>query len=576
MRKLVILSVMAGIGLCPAGIQQWIGPSTCHQYTISSPEPGIFPKGPAVFWSAVDTFEYDDNVAVHAWAHSLDGSGWGVKFISPSDSITLAGALIHFFSGWPSPGGTDAQVKVFADDGPDGSPGTEIYSSSTVTITRGQWNYIPINASVVGSNYYIFYVQTAPYPMCPGLSIDAANNAPSHREWACSPTDGFAEDIREGDWLIRSVVDWAPQDTNVASLYFATNMPCDTLPGINFPVRTMVGNSGNDDLPAGTSVRLHITGPQSYTYDDTAVTAAALTHGQSAQVAFVPPWSIPATSGSYMIDVWTEAAGEQYPGDDTISYDLSVAEWVEYANFNQPYWVMWGGAERATKFNPADFGLTYPVGILRARHKFFWQPSNPWPDSTFLFKVYDEDNTLLYVSEQIEAPPGAPGPIIAVDFDSTVIIDSGEFYIAIAPWDLSRHPSSAGDNSGPGHSYYGSPGRWFHWTSGEFLTSASCQSEAAGVTEGDVPPVHEPVLRISNYPNPVSDVVTIKWQVPRMEPVNVNLYDATGRLVRNLYSSGAGLIGTVTLDARQFASGVYLVRLETDGEAATHKLILEH
>jgi len=578
MRKLVILSMAVGIGLCLAGTEQWIGPSPCHKYAVPDPEPGIFQEGPNVFWSVVDTFGYDDNIAINAWAYNNGGNGWGVKFISPSDNITLAGALMFFYDGWPTPGGTDAMVKVFADDGPDGSPGTEIWSSDTVTITRGQWSYIPIGSPVVGSNYYIFYVQVKDNPNCPGLTIDAADNAPSHRKWAYSPTDGFSEDTRTGDWLIRSVVDWSPQDTNAASLYFATNMPSDTLPGVNFSVRTMVGNVGNSDLPAGTPVRLHITGPQSYTYDDTAATAAALSHGQFAQVAFTPPWPIPAVSGSYMINAWTEAAGEEYPGNDTISYDLDVATWIEYGDYNNPNWITWGGPERATKFNPATFGLTYPVGIGRARHQFYWHSSKPWTDSTFSFKVYGDDGqTLLYQSELLEAPPGSPGPIIAVDFDSTVVVNSGEFYISIAPVSSSNGlPSSLGDNSPDGRSYYGSPGAWTAWSIGELLTSASCVSGASGMAEGNISPVHEPVIRISNYPNPVSDVVTIKWQVPRMEPVNVNLYDATGRLVRNLYSSNAGLIGTVTLDARQFASGVYLVRLEADGEAATHKLILEH
>ena len=577
MRKLVILSMAIGVSLCLAGVEQWIGPDPCHEYAIPNPESGIFSEEPGVFWSVVDTFGYDDNIGINAWAYNYGGQGWGVKFVSPSDNITLAGALINFYSGWPTPGGDDAQVKVFADDGPDGSPGTEIWSSDTLTITRGQWNYIPINTSVVGSNYYVFYVQVDSYPMCPALTIDAIDNAPSHRKWSYSATDGFAEDARVGDWLIRAVVDWDPQDTNAASLYFATNMPKDTLPGVNFSVRTMVGNSGNDDLPAGTPVRLHITGPQSYTYDDTAVTAAALAHGQSAQVAFTPPWPIPAASGEYVINAWTEAPGDEYLGNDTIIYDLSVAKWVEYGDFNQPQWLMWGTPERATKFDPTAFGLAYPVGIGRARHQFYYHSSYPWPDSTFYFKVYANDGqTLLYQSEALEAPPGAPGAVIAADFDSTVIIESGEFYIAIAPVSSSGHPSSLADNASDGRSFVGSAGSWSSWSNGELLISASCQSGATGMAEGNVSPVHEPVIRISNYPNPVSDVVTIKWQVPRMEPVNVNLYDATGRLVRNLYSSSAGLIGTVTLDARQFASGVYLVRLEADGEAATHKLILEH
>ncbi|OYD15974.1 hypothetical protein CH330_04065 [candidate division WOR-3 bacterium JGI_Cruoil_03_51_56] len=575
MRKIAVLCLIVGIGLTFAGTERWIGSSPFHHYTITNPEPGIFPNAPEVFNPAMDTFKYDDNMPGNAWAWNQGGNGWGVKFISPSDNITLAGALMHFYSGWPVPGGTTAMVKVFADDGPNGSPGSEIWASETLTIVRGQWNWIPIDEAVIGSNYYIFYVQVDSYPMCPGKSIDAFNNAPSHRMWTYSGTDGFAEDARRGDWLIRAVVDWTPQEHNASALYFASNMPQDTVPNINFYVRAMIKNLGTADLPAGTPVRLHITGPQSYTYDDTMLTSATLPQGQRQQMNFSPAWRIPNTSGNYQIQVWTEAADEQWPADDTILYDLSVAKWIEYANFNAMNWLTWGGPERAVKFNPADFSIPYPVGLSRTRHQFYWHPQYPWPDSSFLFKVYAGDGqTLLYQSDTIEANPGTPGPVVAVDFDSMLVFDSGEFYISVDPISASGHPSSCGDDTSDGKSFQGAPGSWVPWTMGEYFTSASVQGNV-GIAEGWFQ-VSEPTLRITNYPNPVSGIVTIKWQVPKREHVNVNLYDATGRLARNVFSSKNGIAGTVTLDARSFPAGIYLVRLETPNGAATRKLILEH
>ncbi|MEO0081000.1 MAG: T9SS type A sorting domain-containing protein [candidate division WOR-3 bacterium] len=575
MRKLVVLLLAVALGLGLAGTEQWIGPSPCVHYNIPNPEPGIFPQVPELFMPAVDTFKYDDGTPASAWAWQKGGNGWGMKFISPSDNVTLAGALIHFYSGWPTPGGTKALVKVFADDGPGGSPGTQIWASSELTIVRGQWNYVPIGSPVVGSNFYIFYVQVDSYPICPGLSIDAFNNAASHRKWTYSSTDGFAEDARRGEWLIRAVLDWSPQNVNATAMYFASNMPPDTVPGINFYIRTMIKNLGNNPLPVGTPVRVRIAGPQGYTYEDTVNTTTVLNRGQTAQMNFTPAWVIPQTSGNYRITSWVEAAGEQWPADDTITYDLSVARWIEYANFNRLTWLTWGGRERATKFNPATFGLTYPVGLFRMRHQFYLHPSYPWPDSSFTVKVYAGDgSTLLYESDTVEAAPGTPGPIVAVDFDSTLIFNSGEFYISVRPVHTGGHPSSCADDTSNGRSFYGQPGAWTAWTMGEYFTSASCQG-GVGVAEG-VSPVHEPTLRITNYPNPVCGVATIKWQVPRFQAVSVNLYDATGRLVRNLYSTPRGLLGTVTLDAKQFASGIYLVRLETEDAAVTHKLILEH
>ncbi len=576
MRKTAVMLLVLMVGLVMAGSEMWIGQSPTVHYNIPNPEPGIFPDAPQVFRPAVDTFKYDDGMPASAWAWNVAGNGWGVKFISPSDNVTLAGALIHFYSSWPVPGGTRAMVKVFADDGANGTPGTEIWSSDTLTIIRGQFNYIPIDEAIIGSNYYIFYVQVDSNPMCPGLSIDAFNNAPSHRMWTYSPTDGFAEDSRRGEWLIRSVLDWSPQGTNATTQYFASNMPLDTTPDINLYIRGMIKNLGTDNLPAGTPVRLHITGPQSYTYDDTMTTSADLAQGQRQQMNFSPSWRVPSLAGAYRIQIWTEAAGEEFPADDTIAYDLSVAKWIEYANFNALNWLFWGGPERATKFDPAAFGLSYPVGLGRARHQFYYHPSYPWPDSSFKFKVYDGDGqTLLYESAEIEAAPGTPGPIVAIDFDSTLIFESGEFYVAVAPVHQSGHPSTCGDDTSESRSFNGTPGNWIPWTLGEFFMSASVQG-GVGISEGDIKYVTEPTLSVAGYPNPVSEFVTIKWNVPRRQQVEVNLYDATGRLARSLYSAHAGpLNGAVQMDARSMAAGIYLVRLETGDGCATRKLILQ-
>ena len=575
MRKTAVLMLVLVVGFAFAGSEVWIGRSPEHKYEIPDPTPGVFPEGPQVFRPAVDTFKYDDGMPGNAWCWNQGGNGWGVKFISPCDNVTLSGALMHFYSGWPTPGGTDALVKVFADDGPGGTPGTELWASDTLTITRGQWNWVEIDEPIIGSNFYIFYVQVDSNPMCPGFSIDAFNNAPSHRMWTYSATDGFAEDARRGEWLIRAVLDWSPQQYNATTEYFATNMPLDTTPDINLYLRAMVKNLGTEVLPAGTPVRLHVSGPQSYTYDDTMMTSADLQQGQRQQMNFSPAWRVPTTSGNYQICVWTEAASEEWPANDTIMYDLSVAQWIEYANFDGLTWLTWGGPMRATKFNPADFGLQYPVGLNRARHQFYAHPQYPWPDSSFQFKVFGDDgSTLLYESDTLEAGAGTPGPIAYCDFDSTLIFQSGEFYVAVDPVDGSGHPSTCADDSSDGKSFQGSPGSWALWTQGgEYFTSASCQG-GVGIAEGGHR-VYEPSLFISGYPNPVSDFVTIRWQVPNRQALSVSLYDATGRRLRSLHSTQDGHKGSVSLDARSLPAGIYLVRLEAASGTATRKLVLE-
>jgi len=91
-----------------------------------------------------DTLKYDDGTGTGAWAQDAAGGGWGVKFISPAESVTIAGALVHFSGIWPRPGDTVASLRVYADDGPGGAPGTELYAVDSFIITRGAWNFVPL------------------------------------------------------------------------------------------------------------------------------------------------------------------------------------------------------------------------------------------------------------------------------------------------------------------------------------------------------------------------------------------------------------------------------------------------
>ncbi|MEO0073097.1 MAG: T9SS type A sorting domain-containing protein [candidate division WOR-3 bacterium] len=571
MQKLTVLGLALLMGLALA-TEKWLSGSATHHIMIQDPQPAVYPPSLGLIDFGIDTFRYDDNTPASAWAWNQGNNGWGMKFISPADNITLTGAMLHFHASWPAPGGTRAMVRVYADDGPGGSPGTEIWHSDTLNINRGVWNFIPINEPIVGSNYYIFYIQVDSYPRCPGLSIDAYENAPSHRSWTYM-AGNFAEDANRGDWAIRAVVDWTPQDVNAELRYFATNMPRDTVPNINFQVRVMIRNLGNNALPQGTPLKLYITGPQGYTYEGNASTTAALQRGQAQQVNFTS-WRIPATSGLYRINVWSEAAGEQWQANDTITYDLSVARWIEYANYNNLSYLVWPGPERATQFDPADFGVQYPVGLSRVRSQFYLHPQYPWNDTTFSFKIYGDDGiTLLYESDPIEAPVGAPGPICACDLDSMLIFTAGTFYVSVAPVS-GGHPSTCTDDSSDGHSFYGSAGNWTLWTqSGEFFISASVQG-GVGVEEGYNPRLRYPTLTLEQSSNPASRMLTVRWQAPRPGSATVDLFDATGRHVENLYRASSSRSGRFSVDLNRFAAGFYFVRLQTESGTVTHKLVI--
>jgi hypothetical protein len=182
---------------------------------------------------------------------------------------------------------------------------------------------------------------------------------------------------------------------------------------------------------------------------------------------------------------------------------------------------------------------------------------------------------LLFESDTLEA---MHDQVYAYDLDSMLLIDTGTFWVSVKPIHAaSGRPSGVADQETDSASYYGRPGNWIPlWNQipAEWMTSASVIG-GVGLEEPDRPAVYEPAL-FTSHPNPAGNRVMISWQIPGRQQVSVDLYDATGRLVQNLFSSQASTGGSVALDSRRLPAGIYLVRLETTGATATRKLVLKH
>lgn len=73
------------------------------------------------------------------------------------------------------------------------------------------------------------------------------------------------------------------------------------------------------------------------------------------------------------------------------------------------------------------------------------------------------------------------------------------------------------------------------------------------------PPLPESASLLA-YPNPFNSVATIKLTVPRAMIARIELFDVTGRRVKELWSGAVADTKTVTWQADEFASGLYFVR----------------
>lgn len=89
------------------------------------------------------------------------------------------------------------------------------------------------------------------------------------------------------------------------------------------------------------------------------------------------------------------------------------------------------------------------------------------------------------------------------------------------------------------------------------------------------------LLRLTARPNPFNPRTEIHFDLPRAGPVELDIHDAGGRLVRRLvdgihFEAGPGVAVWDGVDdqGRALPSGLYLARIRSDGIAAISKLTL--
>ena len=79
----------------------------------------------------------------------------------------------------------------------------------------------------------------------------------------------------------------------------------------------------------------------------------------------------------------------------------------------------------------------------------------------------------------------------------------------------------------------------------------------------------------SIYPNPFNNITRITFGIEQSSPAFVGIFDLTGRLIETLFE-GTAEIGehSITWDADNIPSGVYLVQLQSGVNAQSKKVVL--
>lgn len=179
---------------------------------------------------------YDDGTAENAHSFYDAGNGWAVRMTPPGGSAVVTGAFFRFWdTEWPIPGGTDFQYAIYDSSGADGSPGKRIAGPFQGTANRdGTWTEVTLPTPVtVEGDFYMTYIQTAPYPNSPGLATDEdGENAGRSWQlvsggWSLSPAD-------EGNYMIRAKIknEVTPPTITSPKTGAFTNQPEITVTGV--------------------------------------------------------------------------------------------------------------------------------------------------------------------------------------------------------------------------------------------------------------------------------------------------------------------------------------------------------
>jgi len=106
-------------------------------------------------------------------------------------------------------------------------------------------------------------------------------------------------------------------------------------------------------------------------------------------------------------------------------------------------------------------------------------------------------------------------------------------------------------------------------------TPGKTNSEITSTEENEYVGIPKEYNLFQNYPNPFNPTTNINYSVPGRSYISLKVYNLLGQEVATLFE-GMQLAGnyTVTFNAEELSSGVYLYQLRANDYISTKKLIL--
>jgi hypothetical protein len=78
------------------------------------------------------------------------------------------------------------------------------------------------------------------------------------------------------------------------------------------------------------------------------------------------------------------------------------------------------------------------------------------------------------------------------------------------------------------------------------------------------------------YPNPNNGQFYVKWLTDKYTTCHMDLIDGSGRIMKSMNFSGLTYGQNVPIDARNVASGTYILRVSNAGDIGTFRIVIIH
>ena len=296
-------------------------------------------------------------------------------------------------------------------------------------------------------------------------------------------------------------------------------------------------------------------------------TAAASNPGETESLALASTWR-PSTNGTYVLKVYTKLTGDMLVTNDTVSIELHVLTlpgMLTYDGGTPGNSMSWNG--------PGGFGNHFVPPVYPCSVSAFRVYMTSTSSVDVLMAIYDDDG-----------PGGSPGTVLfgdtvtvtaadwySVSLPTPVVVADGGFFVG-ATSQTSSDPSY-GMDSIPPLSLQGWENTGVWGPSRDAVLRDVCANASisgpVGIFESMEPTPAPVPARIDVNPNPFGSKTTIRLLNPTGLEKALEVYDATGSIVRRLELSR----GQAVLDGRHLADGIYFARV-AGTEAPVAKVIV--